>query len=48
MMLKKNILKMCLYEQLLLQGGCAVLPQPHPEEAVVDDIAAIVLVDLYP
>ena len=23
----------------------AVLPQPHPEEAVVDDIAAIVLVD---
>lgn len=39
---------MCLYELLLLQGGCAVLPQPHPEEAVVDDIAAIVLVDLYP
>lgn len=36
---------MCLYELLLLQGGCAVLPQPHPEEAVVDDIAAIVLVD---
>ena len=35
---------MCLYELLLLQGGCAVLPQPHPEEAVVDDIAAIVLV----
>ena len=27
---------MCLYELLLLQGGCAVLPQPHPEEAVVD------------
>ena len=39
---------MCLYELLLLQGGCAVLLQPHPEEAVVDDIAAIVLVDLYP
>ena len=36
---------MCLYELLLLQGGCAVLSQPHPEEAVVDDIAAIVLVD---
>ena len=36
---------MCLYELLLLQGGCAVLPQPHPEEAVVDDIAAIILVD---
>lgn len=36
---------MCLYELLLLQGGCAVLPQPHPEEAVVDDIAVIVLVD---
>ena len=36
---------MCLYELLLLQGGCTVLPQPHPEEAVVDDIAAIVLVD---
>lgn len=33
------------HELLLLQGGCAVLPQPHPEEAVVDDIAAIVLVD---
>ena len=39
----KNYLMMCLYELLLLQGGCAVLPQPHPEEAVVDDIAAIVL-----
>lgn len=36
---------MCLYELLFLQGGCTVLPQPHPEEAVVDDIAAIVLVD---
>ena len=36
---------MCLYELLLLQGGCTVFPQPHPEEAVVDDIAAIVLVD---
>ena len=36
---------MCLYELLLLQGGCTVLPQPHPEEAVVDDIAAIVLVN---
>ena len=42
---QKNYLMMCLYELLLLQGGCAVLPQPHPEEAVVDDIAAIVLVD---
>ena len=39
---------MCLYELLLLQGGCAVLPQPHPEEAVVYDIAAIVLVDEFP
>ena len=36
---------MCLYELLFLQGGCTVLPQPHPEETVVDDIAAIVLVD---
>lgn len=36
---------MCLYELLLLQGGCAVLPQPHPEEAVVEVFCSLISVD---
>ena len=36
---------MCVYELLLLQGGCAVLPQPHPEEAVVEVFCSLISVD---